>query len=113
MRENLSVLPGRVVGTSRIHRVAPGASMVPARTGPRRAEGKYGTMHLAHAIAAGALSARTTDRRFRATEAEVAEAERRVVERRRAAVATSAAREYTERGRHAAPRPARPRPASA
>lgn len=113
MRENLSVLPGRVVGTSRIRLVAPGASMIPARTGPRRAEGNNGTMHLAHAIAAGALSARTTDRRFRATEAEIREAERRVVERRRAAVAASAAREYTERGRHAAPRPARPRPASA
>jgi len=70
-------------------------------------------MHLAHAIAAGALSARATDRRFRATEAEIREAERRVVERRRAVVAASAAREYTERGRHAAPRPGRPRPASA
>lgn len=62
-------------------------------------------MDLAHAFAAGHLSARTTDRRFRADEAEVRAAERRVVERR-AAVVESRRREYTERGRHvAAPRP--------
>ena len=70
-------------------------------------------MHLAHAIAAGGLSARTTDRRYRATEDEIRDAERRVVERRRAAVEASEVRVYTERGRHVAPRPVRPRPASA
>ncbi|MGW9184612.1 hypothetical protein [Agromyces sp. NPDC055661] len=70
-------------------------------------------MDLAHAFAAGGLSARTTDRRFRATEDEIHDAERRVVERRRAAVAASAARVYTERGRHVAPRPAPQRPATA
>ena len=65
-------------------------------------------MDLAHAIAAGALSARSTERRFRTTEAEVAEAERRAIARRTAAVEAAAPREYTERGRHAVPRPARP-----
>lgn len=65
-----------------------------------------GTMSLAHAFGAGGLAARRSDRRFRTTEAEIGEAERRVVERRSAAVVTSARREYTERGRHAAPRPA-------
>jgi hypothetical protein len=64
-------------------------------------------MHLAHAIAAAGLSARTTRHRFTTTEAEVREAERRVVERRTARVVASAPREYPERGRHAAPRPAR------
>ena len=62
-------------------------------------------MGLAHAFAAGGLAARHTERRFRTTEAEVREAEQRVIERRTAVVA-SARREYTERGRHAAPRPA-------
>ncbi|HEU0182840.1 MAG TPA: hypothetical protein VFR16_11670 [Agromyces mariniharenae] len=70
-------------------------------------------MDLAHAIAAGGLSARTTDRRFRATDDEIRDAERRVVERRRAVVEASGARVYTERGRHVAPRPAPPRPATA
>ncbi len=63
-------------------------------------------MDLAHAIAAGGLSARTTERRFTTTEAEIREAEQRVIARRTAAVAASARREYPERGRHAAPRPA-------
>jgi hypothetical protein len=70
-------------------------------------------MDLAHAIAAGGLSARTTDRRFLTTEEEIRDAERRVVERRRAAVEASAGRVYTERGRHVAPRPASRRPATA
>ena len=66
-------------------------------------------MSFAHAVAAGFLSARITERRFgaRTTETEIREAERRVIERRTAAVAASDRREYTERGRHAAPRPAR------
>lgn len=74
-------------------------------------------MDLAHAIAAGGLAARLTGRRFTASDTEVREAERRVFERRRASVAAGAAdaasadgsrrREYPERGRHAAPRPAR------
>ncbi len=63
-------------------------------------------MSLAHAFAAGGLAARHTERRFRTTEAEIREAEQRVIERRSAAVEASARREYTERGRHAAPRPA-------
>ena len=65
-------------------------------------------MDLAHAFAAGQLSARTTDRRFRTDETEVRAAERRVAERR-AAVVASRSRELTERGRHVAP----PRPVSA
>jgi len=64
-------------------------------------------MDLAHAFAARGLSTRTTDRRLTTTEAEIREAERRVFERRTAVVAVSGRREYTERGRHAAPRPAR------
>jgi hypothetical protein len=66
-------------------------------------------MSFAHAVAAGFLSARITERRFgaRTTEAEIREAEQRVIERRTAAVSASDRREYTERGRHAAPRPAR------
>ncbi|MFD4420806.1 hypothetical protein ACFWN7_04780 [Agromyces sp. NPDC058484] len=64
-------------------------------------------MDLAHAIAAGGLAARRTEHRFTTTEAEIRDAERRVVERRTAAVEASGRREYTERGRHAAPRPAR------
>ena len=63
-------------------------------------------MSLAHAFAAGGLAARHTERRFRTTEAEIREAEQRVIERRSAAVEASVRREYTERGRHAAPRPA-------
>jgi hypothetical protein len=64
-------------------------------------------MDLAHAIAAGGLAARVTHRRFTGSEAEVREAEQRVIARRAAAVAASGGRVYTERGRHAAPRPAR------
>lgn len=64
------------------------------------------TMSLAHVFAAGGLAARHADRRFRTTEAEIREAEQRVIERRTAVVVTSARREYPERGRHAAPRPA-------
>jgi hypothetical protein len=64
-------------------------------------------MSLAHAFAAGGLSARRTDRRASAaTEAEIREAERRVVARRTGLVVASADRRYAERGRHAAPRPA-------
>ena len=72
-------------------------------------------MSLAAAFAAGHLAARTTDRRFRATEAEIAAAHERVTARRSALVgvaapaapaAVPARRTYTERGRHAAPRPA-------
>jgi hypothetical protein len=70
-------------------------------------------MDLAHAFAAGALSARRADRRSRATEAEIRDAERRVAARREAAVVTSTHRGYDERGRHAARQPARLRPAGA
>jgi hypothetical protein len=70
-------------------------------------------MDLAHAIAAGALSARRTDRRSRATEAEIHEAERRVAARREAVVPTATVHRFDERGRHAAPRPARVRAAGA
>ena len=63
-------------------------------------------MDLAHAIAAGGLSARTTAGRFRTTEAEVREAEARALARRASAVEAPARRELSERGRHAAPRPA-------
>ncbi|MFB6611869.1 hypothetical protein ACFCVO_16190 [Agromyces sp. NPDC056379] len=67
-------------------------------------------MSLAAAFAAGHLAARATDRRFRATEAEIDAAHERVAARRRALVAVTAPaperRDYTERGRHAAPRPA-------
>jgi hypothetical protein len=73
-------------------------------------------MDLAHAIVAGGLAARLTDRRFTAGDAEVREAEQRVIARRAAAAgaavgaasgAASGKREYPERGRHAAPRPVR------
>jgi hypothetical protein len=64
-------------------------------------------MHLAHVIATGVRAARRTERRFTAIETEIRAAERRIVERRTAAVAVSGSREYTERGRHAAPRPSR------
>lgn len=64
-------------------------------------------MDLAHAVAAGGLAARRTDRRIRTTEAEVREAEQRVAARRAALVGSSIRREYPDRGRHAAPRPAR------
>lgn len=64
-------------------------------------------MDLAHAIVAGGLAARATERRLVATEAEVREAERRATERRVAVTAASARAHPTERGRHAAPRPAR------
>jgi hypothetical protein len=62
-------------------------------------------MDLSFATGAGRLSPRVTDRRRATTEAAVRDAERRVLER---ATATRAAprREYTERGRHAAPRQA-------
>ncbi|MGW9631062.1 hypothetical protein ACWGST_10190 [Agromyces sp. NPDC055520] len=73
-------------------------------------------MSLAAAFGAGHLAARVTDRRFRATEAEIAAAHVRVAARRSALIgvtgtaavpaAVPARREYTERGRHAAPRPA-------
>ncbi|MBM7831330.1 hypothetical protein JOE59_002035 [Agromyces cerinus] len=75
-------------------------------------------MSLTAAFAAGHLAARASDRRFRATEAEIAAAHERVAARRSALVtvaapgparspaAAPAQRDYTERGRHAAPRPA-------
>jgi len=63
-------------------------------------------MSLAHAFATAGLAARRTDRRTATTEAEVREAERRVIERRTGLVAASAGRTYAQRGRHAAPRPA-------
>lgn len=64
-------------------------------------------MDLAHAFVAQVVAARATDRRFTATEAEIRDAERRVAARRTTAVAASGSRQYSERGRHAAPRPAR------
>jgi hypothetical protein len=63
-------------------------------------------MDLAHALALGGLAARRTERRFRTDDAEVRAAEQRVLARRSARAAASARREFTERGRHAAPRPA-------
>lgn len=68
-------------------------------------------MDLAHAIAAGGLAARATDRRHRADETETSEARERAIARRSAAVQASTRVEYRERGRHAAP--AQPRPAGA
>ncbi|PWC02992.1 hypothetical protein DCE94_14565 [Agromyces badenianii] len=64
------------------------------------------TMDLAHAFAAAGLAARRTERRHRTTEAEIRAAHARVTARRAALVATPAPRDYAERGRHAAPRPA-------
>lgn len=64
-------------------------------------------MSLAAAFTAGHLAARATERRFRATEVEIAAAHERVLARRSAAAPAPARRVYTERGRHAAPRPAR------
>lgn len=63
-------------------------------------------MHLAHALALGGLAARRTERRVRADDDEVRAAQQRALERRSARAAASARHEYTERGRHAAPRPA-------
>ena len=63
-------------------------------------------MDLAHAIALGGLAARRTDRRFRSGDEEVRAAEERALARRSARAAASARPELTERGRHAAPRPA-------
>ncbi|WP_026482538.1 hypothetical protein [Agromyces subbeticus] len=74
-------------------------------------------MSLAAAFATGRLAARATDRRFgpgrdhreaERRELEVREAELRVLARRSpVAPPVAARRDYTERGRHAAPRPAR------
>ncbi|MEF3405749.1 hypothetical protein [Agromyces sp. CCNWLW203] len=76
-------------------------------------------MSLAAAFTAGHLAARATERRFRSTEVEIAAAHERVVARRTAAAPllaptlaptptpTPTRRVYTERGRHAAPRPVR------
>ena len=82
---------------ARIRRIGRLPSMVP--------------MDLAHAIVAGGLAARATDRRHRAREPEVSEARERAIARRSAAVQASTRVEYRERGRHAAP--AQPRPAGA
>ena len=64
-------------------------------------------MDLAHAIAAEVRAARRNERRFATAEAEIRAAERRVFARRSAEGAASGSHEYTERGRHAAPRPSR------
>ena len=72
-------------------------------------------MSLAAAFTAGHFAARATERRFRSTEVEIAAAHERVVARRIAAAPlpapasapTPTRRVYTERGRHAAPRPSR------
>ena len=106
MREILSVLPGSVIGSTLIRAGTSPASMGPHPAGMAARQGN-GTMDIAHAFAAGQLSARATDRRFRTDEAEVRAAERRVAERRAALVESRGrSREYTERGRHAAaPRP--------
>ena len=64
-------------------------------------------MSLAAAFAAGHLAARATERRFRSTESEIAAAHERIVARRTGAATVPAPRLYAERGRHAAPRPAR------
>ncbi|MDQ0575962.1 hypothetical protein [Agromyces albus] len=61
-------------------------------------------MDLAHAFLAQVVAARATHRSFTASEAEIRDAERRVAARRTAAVAASGSRQYSERGRHAAPR---------
>lgn len=82
---------------ARIRRIGHLPSMVP--------------MDLAHAIVAGGLAARATDRRHRSHETEVSEARERAIARRSAAVQASTRVEYRERGRHAAP--AQPRPAGA
>ena len=68
-------------------------------------------MDLVHALAAGGLAARATDRRFggrrQVREPSAARPRRAaLVARREAVAAASTGREYTERGRHAAPRPA-------
>jgi hypothetical protein len=77
-------------------------------------------MDLAHAFVAQRLASRTADRRYSTTDAEVRSVAERVLARRRAAASIaghdggrgilrvgSGGREYPERGRHAAPRPAR------
>ncbi|WP_353827236.1 hypothetical protein [Agromyces sp. SYSU T0242] len=61
-------------------------------------------MDLAHAAHAGGLAGRRTAHRFTATEAEIAEAERRVLRRRAAEIESRVV--YVEQGRHAAPRTA-------
>lgn len=61
-------------------------------------------MDLAHSFVAQVVAARATDRRFAATETEIRDAERRVAARRTTAAAASGRSEYSERGRHAAPR---------
>jgi hypothetical protein len=71
------------------------------------------TMDLAHAIVAGGLAARAADRRDRGDVTEISEARTRALARRTAAVQASARVEYRERGRHAAPGSAQPRPAGA
>ncbi|MBM7505333.1 hypothetical protein ACFPER_17745 [Agromyces aurantiacus] len=63
-------------------------------------------MDLAHAIAAGGLARRATDRRHATDETEVAEARSRALARRTTAAAATPRVEYRDRGRHAAPRPA-------
>jgi hypothetical protein len=106
---------GALIGTALIRPVSIAAS-IEAAVDHVPHEGN-GTMHFAHAIAAGGFAARLTERRFIASDAEVRQAEQRVIARRAAAAsgavpvaasgAAHARREYQERGRHAAPRPAR------
>lgn len=64
-------------------------------------------MDLAHAIMAGGLAARATERRRSATENEIREAEQRVAARSAARATASTRAEYPARGRHAAAPPAR------
>jgi len=104
---DLGARPDEVLGNARIPRAAAAASIGTNAADFRRADETNGTMDLAHAIAAGGLAARRTDRRFTTTEEEIRAAELRVLERRMAAVAASGRREYTQGGRHAAPRPVR------
>jgi hypothetical protein len=95
---------------------APLASMGPGRGRTAvhdAARRETGTMHLAHAIAAGGLAARATSRRTTPDESEVADSRDRAIARRAAAVDTAPRVVYAERGRHAAPASVRPHPVGA
>jgi hypothetical protein len=96
-----------VIGTTRIRHVSIAPRLEPSAAGPDRSDGGTTTMRIAHAIAVAGLAALATDRIHTATETEIRAAEQRVVERRTPDAVPSGRREYTERGRHAAPRPAR------
>ena len=86
--------------------IADAASMRATAVEPAATRGEP-TMDLPHAIIAGGLAARATDRRFRTTEAEIRAAEQRVAARRAALVEASDRRVRFGSGRHAAPPPAR------